>query len=253
MRCPSGLFVMHRFPRLRGGGYAGVEERAIVRCCEMGPVHPTGNATALGALTAGLRTHPVIAAVRDEQSLEAALGSLAQVVFLLGSPIARLGPVAEVTRKAGKLLFVHLDFVAGMGRDEAAVEYLAEAVRPTGVITTRSNLVAAARRVSLIPVQRLFLLDSQSVHTGLEAARSSRAEVVEVLPGIIPRAVADTKAQLPHTVIIAGGLVRSAREVGRAMAAGAAAVSSSSKTLWHMRPDEFAAAATAAPGGRGTP
>lgn len=219
----------------------------------MGPVHPTGNASALEALTAGLRAHPVIAAVRDEQSLEAALSSLARVVFLLGSSIARLGSVADATSKAGKLLFVHLDFVAGLGRDEAAVEYLAEAVLPAGVITTRSNLVTAARRVSLIPVQRLFLLDSQSVHTGLDAARTSRAEVVEVLPGIIPRAIADTKAQLPHTLIIAGGLVRSAREVGRAMGAGAAAISSSSKTLWHMRPYEFAAAAAAASGGRGTP
>lgn len=219
----------------------------------MGPVHPTGNASALEALTAGLRAHPVIAAVRDEQSLEAALSSLARVVFLLGSSIARLGSAAAATSKAGKLLFVHLDFVAGLGRDEAAVEYLAEAVRPAGVITTRSNLVTAARRVSLIPVQRLFLLDSQSVHTGLDAARTSRAEVVEVLPGIIPRAIADTKAQLPHTLIIAGGLVRSAREVGRAMGAGAAAISSSSKTLWHMRPDEFAAAAAAVSGGRGTP
>jgi len=219
----------------------------------MGPVHSAGNSSTMAAVTAGLRAHPVIAAVRDEPSLQAALDSLAQVVFLLGSPIARLGPVAEATAKAGKLLFVHLDFVAGLGRDEAAVEYLAGAIRPAGVITTRSILVTAARRLSLIPVQRLFLLDSQSVHTGLESARSSRAEVVEVLPGIIPRAIADTKAQLPHTLIIAGGLVRSAREVGRALAAGAAAVSSSSKTLWHMRPDQFAAAAAPTSGGRGTP
>jgi len=190
-----------------------------------------------------LRLHPLIASVRDERSLEAALDSRCRSIFLLATSIQRLDEVGQAVARAGKMLFVHLDFVAGLGRDEDALEYLVRTAHPAGLITTRSGMVQSARRHGVIPLQRLFLLDSQSVHTGIEAARASRAEVVEVLPGIVPRAIGAIRAQLPQTLIIAGGLVRSAREVGRALQAGASGISTSSAALWQMEPAEFEAAA----------
>ncbi|MFS8639326.1 MAG: glycerol-3-phosphate responsive antiterminator [Symbiobacteriaceae bacterium] len=194
-------------------------------------------------LAEALRAHPVIAAVRDERRLEEALRSRCRTVFLLSTTLARLGEVGGAVAAAGKLLFIHLDFVAGLGRDEEAVEYLARVARPAGLITTRTNLIQTARRLGLTPLQRLFLLDSQSLTTGIEAARASRAEVVEVLPGIIPRAVQAIRSQLPNTLIIAGGLVRTPREVGRALQAGASGVSTSRADLWNADPAAFAAAA----------
>ena len=194
------------------------------------------------SLAEALAVHPVIASVRDEQRLEGALQSRCQAVFLLSTSIGRLTEVGDAVAQAGKLLFIHLDFIGGLGRDEEALEYLAATARPLGLITTRTGLVQTARRLGLTPLQRLFLLDSQSLNTGIEAARSSRAEVVEVLPGIVPRAVGAIRAQLPHTLIIAGGLVRSPREVGRALQAGASGISTSTQSLWDMEPAEFQAA-----------
>ncbi|WP_050742083.1 glycerol-3-phosphate responsive antiterminator [Symbiobacterium thermophilum] len=193
-------------------------------------------------LAEALREHPVIASVRDEQRLDEALRSRCRTVFLLSTSLGRLAEVGEAVAGAGKLLFIHLDFVGGLGRDEEAVEYLARVARPVGLITTRTNLIQTARRLGLTPLQRLFLLDSQSLATGIEAARSSRAEVVEVLPGIIPRAVQAIRSQLPGALIIAGGLVRTPREVGRALQAGASGVSTSSADLWNMEPAAFAVA-----------
>lgn len=190
-------------------------------------------------LEEALRIHPVIASVRDEQKLEAALASRCQAIFLLSTSLSRLEQVGAAVAAADKLLFIHLDFIGGLGRDEEALEYLTRTARPTGLITTRTGLVQGARRLGLVPLQRLFLLDSQSLNTGIEAARSSRAEVVEVLPGIIPRAVGAIRAQLPNAVIIAGGLVRSPREVGRALQAGASGISTSNPLLWEMEPAAF--------------
>lgn len=198
-------------------------------------------------LAEALRAHPVIAAVRDEQRLEEALQSRCRTVFLLSTSLSRLREVGDAAAEAGKLLFIHLDFVGGLGRDDEAVEYLARVARPVGLITTRTGLIQTARRLGLTPLQRLFLLDSQSLITGIEAARSSRAEVVEVLPGIIPRAVQAIRSQLPHTLIIAGGLVRTPREVGRALQAGASGVSTSSADLWSAEPEAFLAAAQQKP------
>ncbi|MEW8979390.1 MAG: glycerol-3-phosphate responsive antiterminator [Symbiobacterium sp.] len=191
------------------------------------------------ALADALRVHPVIASVRDEDRLPEAIASHCRAIFLLSTSIQRLSAVGDAVAAAGKLLFIHLDFIGGLGRDEEALEYLAETARPLGLITTRTGLVQAARRLGLTPLQRLFLLDSQSLATGIEAARSSRAEVVEVLPGIVPRAVGAIRAQLPHTLIIAGGLVRTPEEVAQALRAGASGVSTSSAALWHLDPAAF--------------
>lgn len=199
-------------------------------------------------LAEALRVHPVIASVRDENALAGALTSRAQAIFLLASSIGRLSEVGQAVAQASKLLFLHLDFIGGLGRDDEALEYLLRTARPAGLITTRSSLVQSTRRLGMIPLQRLFLLDSQSLSTGIESAKSSRAEVVEVLPGIIPRAIGAIRAQLPHTLIIAGGLVRSPRDVGRALQEGASGVSTSSVTLWQMDPAEFSAAAKGGPG-----
>ncbi|HYF90876.1 MAG TPA: glycerol-3-phosphate responsive antiterminator [Symbiobacteriaceae bacterium] len=185
-------------------------------------------------LRAALEEHPVIAAVRDDAGLKTALAAPVGVIFLLSSEISRIEAVGATVAKAGKQLFIHLDFVEGLGKDEVGLAFLVRHAKPTGVISTRTGLVQAARRAGVIPLQRLFLLDSQSLSTGLEAARNSKAEVVEVLPGIVPRAISAVRSQLPNSLIIAGGLVRTDKEAARALAAGAAGVSTSSTALWHL-------------------
>jgi glycerol uptake operon antiterminator len=168
--------------------------------------------------------------------LKQALATPVGVIFLLASEISRLQAVRTAATEAGKLLFIHLDFVEGLGKDEAGLTFLVRHMRPAGVITTRTGLVHAARKAGVLPVQRLFLLDSQSLSTGLDAARTSKAEVVEVLPGIVPRAISAVRSQLPHSLIIAGGLVRTEKEARKALAAGAAAVSTSTSALWRLDP-----------------
>lgn len=196
-------------------------------------------ANRVAALKEALARSPVIAAVRDGNALDEALASPVQVVFALAAEIGRLEAIGTAATRAGKLLFVHMDFVEGLGRDEAGLAFLVRTARPAGLITTRTGLVQAARKAGVIPLQRLFLLDSQSLSTGLDAARTSKAEVVEVLPGIVPRAIGAIRSQLPQSLIIAGGLVRTEAEASRALAAGAAAVSTSSRALWNLDPQRL--------------
>ena len=187
-----------------------------------------------GKLRAALEEHPIIAAVRDDAGLKTALAAPVGVIFLLSSDISRIEAVGATVAAAGKLLFIHLDFVDGLGKDETGLSFLVHHAKPTGVISTRTGLVQAARRAGVIPLQRLFLLDSQSLNTGLEAARNSKAEVVEVLPGIVPRAIGAVRSQLPNSLIIAGGLVRTEKEAAKALTAGAVGVSTSCTALWQF-------------------
>ena len=69
------------------------------------------------------------------------------------------------------------------------------------------------------------------VGTHAIAAKSGRPDYVEVLPGVSGKIIrmATAEFQLP---IIAGGLIQSREDVADALAAGAAAVSTSRHELW---------------------
>lgn len=73
------------------------------------------------------------------------------------------------------------------------MKYLYEEVAPTGIITTKPNLVQPAKDLGLCIVQRLFILDSQSVKTGLKMMQSNHTDFIEVMPGIIPKIIPEIK------------------------------------------------------------
>ena len=56
---------------------------------------------------------------------------------------------------------------------------------------------------------------------------------VEILPGIMPRVIAEISART-QVPVIAGGLLRDKADVMAAMRAGAAAVSTSAPSLWDI-------------------
>ena len=155
-------------------------------------------------------------------------------VFLLGGTLATIGePVGQMQRR-GWRVFVHADMLRGLAPDQEGMAFLAEFAAPDGIITTYSHTVLAARRAGFVTIQRLFLLDSLSITTGVAQARSARPDAVEVLPGVLPEATRQVVRSLPCPVI-AGGLVTDTDYVDQMVAAGAAGVSTSTPRLWTHR------------------
>ena len=178
-----------------------------------------------------LEVRPVIAAVRDPKDLEAAIRSRAAAVFLLGGSLMTLPGSVERAKASGKYVFVHLDLCDGLGKDAAAVDFCAQAIRPDGIISTRAPLIRRAAERGLSTVQRMFLMDSQSLINGVRLIKNSECDMVEVLPGLAPKAISFMRCELTIPVI-AGGMVTTAQEVNQALQAGAAAVSTSCPELW---------------------
>jgi glycerol uptake operon antiterminator len=178
-----------------------------------------------------LQRRPIIAAVRDEDSLRVALEGPSTVLFLLSATLLNIEQIVHRIRREERAVFVHLDLVEGLSKDQHGVHWLAEKARPTGVISTRGSLLNAARSMSMATVQRVFLLDSQSVRTGLESVHSTRPDVVEVLPGILPGVIAEVAGRLQKPVI-AGGMITTIEACCAALRAGAHAVSTSDQRLW---------------------
>ncbi len=181
-----------------------------------------------------LRESPVIAAFRSVESIRVHDLNQVRVIFVLGGTIFDLPGLAKEAKESGKLLFVDIDLLKGIGKDGPGVRYLAKESHVNGIITTRSNLIKSIQKEGLIAVQRLFVLDSESLVGGLGVVERSAPDAVEVLPGLIlPKII--QRIRIATTIpIIAGGLITEEHEVHRILDAGALGISTTSSRLFPM-------------------
>lgn len=180
-----------------------------------------------------LLNEPVIAAVKTDEALTAALASPCSAVFLLASTLLTVDGLVHRIHDAGKLAVVHIDLVDGLSSREIAVDSLNALCHPDGIISTRPTLIRRARHRGLLTVQRAFILDSLSLTSLSGQLEQGKPDFVEILPGIMPRVIAEISART-QVPVIAGGLLRDKADVMAAMRAGAAAVSTSAPGLWDV-------------------
>ena len=180
-----------------------------------------------------LLDEPVIAAVKTDEALTAALASPCSTIFLLASTLLTVDGLVHRIHDAGKLAVVHIDLVDGLSSREIAVDSLNALCHPDGIISTRPTLIRRARHRGLLTVQRAFILDSLSLTSLSGQLEQGKPDFVEILPGIMPRVIAEISART-QVPVIAGGLLRDKADVMAAMRAGAAAVSTSAPSLWDI-------------------
>lgn len=179
-----------------------------------------------------LAKHPAIPALRRAEDMDAAHRHSAKLVFFLTGTLYDLRDVCARGESLGMHVFCHLDLVQGIGKDPAGVKWLATETGVRGILTTRTTLIRAAKNEGLMAIQRLFMLDSESLKTGLEVIASSRPDAVELLPALVIPSIAHRLPTDRLSPFIAGGLVETIAELECIMAAGALAVSTSKRELW---------------------
>lgn len=178
-------------------------------------------------------TNPVIAAVRDDLQMQRALLTCTGTVFLLSGSINTLAASCSAIRAAGRLCFLHVDLIDGLRPDQQGIRFVADVLRPTGIITTKPACVKWAQSAGLSTVQRIFMLDSSAVADGLRNIQSCNPDLVEIMPGVSDKAIR-LACEHFNRPLIAGGLISTADEVKAALAAGALAVSTSVPELWEL-------------------
>lgn len=179
----------------------------------------------------GLMRNKVIAAVRTRDELLEAAASDVKIVFDLGPDILSLEESANTLHTAGKKFFIHLDLADGIGKDRSGI-ICAKNLGVDGIISTRSGIIKAARELGVFTVQRFFIVDSHSIDTTVETLKSSKAQMVEIMPGSVTKVIKRLKETV-EVPIIAGGLIESEEEARLALKSGASAVSTGAKNLWY--------------------
>lgn len=147
--------------------------------------------------------------------------------------VAQLKNVYRLAKQYNKRMIYHLDMIQGLKNDEYAAEYICQEFKPQGVISTKSNIILKAKQKGVTAIQRIFLLDSRALEKSFQQVAKSRPDYIEVLPGIIPAMIKEVKEEL-QIPVLAGGLIRTEEEVKNALAAGAAAITTSKTELWRL-------------------
>lgn len=180
-----------------------------------------------------IEQNPVIAAARLEEDVSAAIEAQVSAVFLLHCDIFNVQRLVDKVKQSGKYVFVHLDLLEGLGKDQKAVEYIARVVRPDGIISTKTPNIKHAREAGLFTIQRFFLLDSQSFEQTIKTAKASQPDMVEIMPAVMP-AVIKKVCSLLELPVIAGGLIDSKEDIIEILKAGALGASTGRKELWRL-------------------
>lgn len=178
-----------------------------------------------------IEENPVIAAIRDEKDVEIAVSSQVTTIFLLHADIFNIGAMVERIKNCGKSALIHIDFLEGLGRDQKALDYIVDVIKPDGIISTRSSHIKYAKDKGMFTIQRFFLVDSQSYETTIKTAQTIHSDMIEVMPGIMPSILSRISSRLALPVI-AGGLIESKNDIVDILNAGAVGVSTGKKELW---------------------
>ena len=174
-----------------------------------------------------LEVSPVIAAVKDDEGVDACLKSESQVVFILYGDICTIPEIVSKVKAAGKLAVVHLDLIHGLASKNIAADFIRKYTEADGVISTKPTIIHRAKELGMLTVLRVFLIDSMAYENVKTQVMAAKPDVVEVLPKVIGKICKD----LPVPVI-AGGMIREKEDVMALLKAGVTSVSSTNPEIW---------------------
>ena len=172
----------------------------------------------------------VIAATRSDEEFLHAVACRPNIIFDLDPDLMSISGKVKKAHEAGKKYLIHIDLAKGLGKDESGIRFL-KRIGVDGVISTKVAMIKLARTHGLLTVQRFFIVDSHSVETTVEAVKSSKPVMIEIMPGTLAKVIARLKGCI-DAPIIAGGLIETAEEVSAMLESGASAVSTGRKELW---------------------
>lgn len=183
-------------------------------------------------ITEILVQNPIIAAIRNEEELEVALNNNPKVVFVLKCSILDVADICLRLKERGKVVFIHLDMVEGLRGDAFGIQFIKDC-HVDGIISTRNYSIRQANKKGLMTIQRIFMIDSQSLRTGVQGILEAKPTAIEVLPGVAGRII-EQMGKSTDVPIIAGGLIKEKVEVMEVLAAGAVAISTTTQGLWNL-------------------
>ncbi len=187
----------------------------------------------MNVLKYALKKNSIIVSLTNTDDLDKALKAESNIIILIQADLQTLKEITDRITETDKLIFVHMDLIKGLKRDISAIRFLADYIRVDGIVTTHASLIKIAKRLQLLTIQRVFILDTASIKQGIKSIQDSQPDAVEILPGIaVPHIKQYIRSLKP--IVIAAGLINTEEEIADILNNGAEGISSSSTDLWNL-------------------
>jgi glycerol uptake operon antiterminator len=177
--------------------------------------------------------NPCIAGIKDEVGLTRVLASDCEIVFVLYGNVINIHAIVNKLKQHGKMVFVNVDLIDGLATKEIVVDYVRQYIQSDGLLSSKAPIIKAAKSQGLFTFHRFFVIDSFSYHNLIKQAELSRPDIVEIVPGCMPKVIAWALGAIRQP-IVAGGLVCDQEEAQAALRAGACAISSTNPEVWKL-------------------
>ncbi len=175
--------------------------------------------------------NPIIAAVKNERQLQAAIKTDCNIIFFLFGNICNIAQLVKKAKDAGKKAFVHLELTTGLAGKEIAVDFIKSFTMADGVISIKPNLIRRAKALGMLTVLRVFVVDSLALTNIVKQLEACDADIVEVMPGVMPKIIKRVSGMV-NVPIIVGGLITDKEDIVNALSAGARCVSTTCEAAW---------------------
>lgn len=183
-----------------------------------------------------LDTHRMVASIKEPKQIEIALSLKNRLsgVFLLTGHIGVIKGYVDLFKSHQLPVFLHLEKIGGLSTDSYGLDFLAKVINPTGIITTKTNVVKIAKKMGLFTIQRFFLIDTEGLENISKSLSQIEPDIIEVMPARIPEMIGGIKT-FTSIPIITGGLLFERSHIMECLKHGASAVSLSKTELWRDR------------------
>lgn len=179
-----------------------------------------------------LRVNPLIAAAHHE-TLQLAVNSRVSSIILMNGKLNELMEQNFQMYNKKKPILLHTDLIKGLSNDKEAIKFIKEYINPAGIVSTKSTMLRAAKKQGLTTIQRIFLIDSNSLKNSIESIRENDPDVVEVMPALVYPVVKIIKKQIDKPIIL-GGLISDKSQIFHMLKSDADGVSCSKSDLWNL-------------------
>ena len=190
---------------------------------------------AVSGLTAEERTKIIPSIVREEQ-ISLAIASPCGRVNLMSGGVTHLGAYIDRLHRHGKAVYVHVEMIEGLGRDEEAVKFVLEDLHADGVIATKNLLIVKANELQRPSIQRIFAIDTAAVRTSFKTIQKNDPAEIELMPGLMPQMIGLVRKRFPRKTLITGGLIHTWGQAEAALHSGADYISTGAQELWAPAP-----------------
>ncbi len=180
-----------------------------------------------------LERNPVIPAIKDEETFNAALLCSNEIVFIIISNIMNLKNMCEKLKEKKKIVFIHVDMIDGLNSTNFGIEYIMNTIKPDGILSTKSNVIAHAHKKNIMAIQRFFVLDSFSFEKTIANIKENKSVAVEIMPGLMPKIIKRLASKIKRP-IITGGLIDEKEDIINVLSVGATSISTTDKKLWSI-------------------